>query len=62
MRKEIIPYQEKFEIIIVNEKHFPFNVKETYTTDLEGLKAKYYQDALEEAAYKTMCDYSDFAY
>lgn len=51
-------FREGRERIKVKESNFPFKIPDD-DPDLIKLKEKYYNEALERAAYKTMCDYSD---
>ena len=53
-------YQEAMDSIPIHESDFIYEVEED--GDYEELKKKYYQEALECAAYKTMCEYADMYY
>ena len=53
-------YREGADTVPIYEPDFIYEVDED--GDYEELKIKYYQEALEEAAYKTMYEYADTMY
>lgn len=60
-------WHEGSDSVFVRKHNFPFIVKvddnECFSPEKLGqLKEKYREQALEAAAYKTMCEYADFAY
>ena len=59
---EDVHYQEGPESIPIHIKDYSFEIDDDNDLDEEELKNKYYNKALEGAAYKTMCEYADFGF
>ena len=57
-----VHYQDGHESIPVYMSDYEFEVEDDSDLNEEELKNKYYNKALEEAAYKTMCEYADFGF
>ena len=60
-------WYEGRDTVVVNEVNFPYIINidncESISPDkLKELMVEYREDALASAAYKTLCEYSDFAF
>ena len=57
-----VHYQDGPESIPIYIPDFAYEVEDDGDLSEEELKEKYYTEALEEAAYKIMCEYADFGF
>lgn len=52
-------FWEGFDAIKINKPRYKYYVEDD-SDDIKSLHKKYYNEALEKAAYDTMCEYADF--
>lgn len=59
---EDVHYQDGPESIPIHIYDYRFEVDDNSDLSDDELRDKYYYQALDEAAYKTMCEYADFGF